>query len=143
MSDTAADGVSYAYEDDPDANAVDDEANEDKEHMEKDLWTELDIDEDRDEPVLKVTVVVLTLGVLIAGVRFHCCRRYRALPRESDGSLSPRRRSEGEMHFAPDFALAPQSSPNGRRGTRDSRSDPEAQGFSLDIFAKLARDLAL
>ena len=41
------------------------------------MWEELDIDEDRNEPIFKVTVLVLTAGVMIAGLRAHCCSKYR------------------------------------------------------------------
>ena len=101
-----------------------------------DLWTELDIDEDRDEPVLKVTVVLFTICVLTAAVRYHCCRKYRAVSTGDPSSLSPRRRTEGELHTASDFGLL------GRRA-RAARISDEREGFSFDIFAKMARELAL
>ena len=43
--------------------------------MEQHLWAELDIDEDRDEPVFKVIVILVTLGVLAYFMRTYWCTR--------------------------------------------------------------------
>ena len=114
----------------------------DKDHLEKDLWRELDIDEDRDVPVLKVTVIIITVAAITAFVRAHVCRQYRAVPANADGSLSPRRFADAELQFAPDFVLPGQHSPRGglqsppRRRTQD-------EGWSLDVFSNIASRLAL
>ena len=78
---------SYVYDEDDDDHAdgaddVDDgdDANEgahlnskQKEQLEEKLWFELDIDEDRDEPVLKVLVIAMTACMVGCFCRTHCC----------------------------------------------------------------------
>ena len=139
-------GSSYAYDDDRDDGAAPELVLTDYEHMEKDLWTELDIDEDRDEPILKVTVVVLTIGVIAWCCRTHCCSKYRQVPGNSDGQLSPRIRAteptEADLAFAPDFVIPNGRSPRRSRiFSRESRGDDE--GFTLDIFSIISSRLAL
>ena len=72
---------SYAYEDD--TSAADDGSDDaggrasqqEKEAVEQHLWAELDIDEDRDEPIFKIVVVIITLGVVAYFVRTYWCTR--------------------------------------------------------------------
>ena len=135
----ASDTVSYAYEDEDDDDSPSDASSDDTEvldkvDMEEDLWKELDIDEDRDEPILKVTVVLLTAIVVVAGVRKHCCHRYRAVPSDE---RSPRQRADDELAFAPDFVLP------GRPARFSRRSNDAEEGWSLDVFSVLARKLQL
>ena len=135
--------ASYAYEDDVEAGENEQEAVEgtDKDDMEQDLWTELDIDEDRDEPILKVTVVLLTIAVVVAGVRTHCCGQYRAIPSD----LSPRTRAQQELAFAPDFGTMmppPQAGSPGHQ-IRHGRGSSEGGGWSFDVFSMMASSLKL
>ena len=135
-----ASAESYAYDDDDDddddGSTTNDDEVETKEDMENDLWKELDIDEDRDEPILKVTVVLFTVGVFVVGVRHHCCQRYKAVP--SDSAAARRAEVERELAFAPDFQLPGRPA---RFSRRSSAGDDE--GWSLDIFATIARKLQL
>jgi hypothetical protein len=127
------------YDDPPDDGEDDEPITRDKEHLELDLWKELDIDEDRDEPILKVVVLSLALAAIFAFCRAHCCHRYQSLP--SNDSLSPRRQAEIDLAFAPDFPArhAGQSPP--RRFFR--RRDSKDEEWSLDIFAEISRRLQL
>ena len=78
---------SYAYDDseasDADQSSSDDSnvklTKQEKDELEQHLWDELDIDEDRDEPVFKVLVIVVTLGVVAYFVRTYCapCARHQ------------------------------------------------------------------
>ena len=117
---SAVDDSSYAYED---SNTLEDDKVlvdvADREHMEKDLWTELDIDEDRDEPIFKVVVLLITVGVAAWFVRTHCCHTYKALPRDGHDAL------QADLGFAPRM------------------STTEDEGFTLDVFSLLARKLQL
>jgi hypothetical protein len=104
----------------------------DNEHIEQDLWTELDIDEDRDEPIFKIVVLLVTAGVVVAGIRAHCCTGYKQVPAEHD------RDSELARPNWPDLPTAMRPP----RLSRDSRERSDS-GWSFDIFSTIATRLDL
>ena len=80
--------------DDEDGSDDDDRtplSDEEKSDLEEDLWFDLDIDEDRDEPVLKVLVITVTVAFVLCLMRAHCvgcsCSSKRHHHRIEDGSV--------------------------------------------------------
>lgn len=110
----------YAYEDTSDSagddsdDAAPKETPQEKAAVEQHLWAELDIDEDRDEPVFKVIVILVTLGVLAYFMRTYWCTR---CVRHHD-SLSRGRYATADLGHGAD-----ECPPRGSRGSRDSHEE--------------------
>ena len=148
---------SYAYEDAESDDAADEpsldgEAN--KQAIEHQLWLELDIDANRDEPLLKLTVILATVAVVFALLRAHCWTHHSHMAiatADVDGSLSPRLRADSvaELSCAPPDCALSSAHLRSRVASNDS---PNAAGTfghrqwslsQLDVFSTLASRLEL
>ena len=138
---------------------------QEKAALEKLMWTELDIDEDRDEPVFKVLVILVTLGAIGYLVRTHCLPhrhhqvatmgRY-ATPGGSAAPLDLACERGGSLSLFAQHAgcdLPPRgcgagwgaggSSPPRRPAAGGSRPGRWPSIGSLDVFSRLADSLTL
>ena len=132
--------------DDEDPNA------EDKNTMESELWIELDIDDGRDEPVLKAVVVFATLGMVYALWRAHCRGVSRTAPTfSSSGSVHHQAAPLSTHEEDWDDPPSPRDGDDFSRRTRGGHqphqkqhpSAPQRVGWSLDIFSAAAERLHL
>lgn len=80
-----------------------------KEQLEEHLWFELDIDEDRDEPVFKVLVLAITACAIGGFCRAHCCHgskgRHHLIGQQPIDDMSPPE-SPIARPQVPDFGFA-------------------------------------
>jgi hypothetical protein len=148
-------GEEEAFVVDDDDNEEEDVPSEPKEEMEAELWVELDVDDDRDEPVLKAVVLLLAVVMLYAGWRNHCQQRkhhgtqsisnwaqHTPLPVtdvDEDWRLTEESSGKGPQHHNGSICANQALHDHSTRYGRKQRTG----GWSFDIFSMAADRLAL
>jgi hypothetical protein len=153
-----ASAESYAYDESDEDHADDDGGDDDenaslspqeKEQLEEHLWFELDIDEDRDEPVFKVLVIAITACAIGCFCRAHCCHgskgRHHLIGQQPFDNLTPpesptARPALPDFGFAEAGGLAPLAGAFERNPHRaDHACRPSLGGAGLQLTPALPR----
>ena len=162
---STADKLAYDQYDQYDADGDIDEAPQDGHELEGQLWQELNIDENRSEPVLKTVVLSLAALMLYGGWRTHCRRSSPLTDRSGPSSKWGGRHSVLPTAGDEELGWGQPDSPGGKVKPRDfgwtiaSRNTvdsdlpvdlslqrgvpPKQGGWTLDIFSLAAERLQL